>query len=685
MTQHQTPRHEIGETVHLPLSKLVMSRENPRKTKPNTADDLLVASIRSRGLLQNLGVRPSDTSAGKYEVRYGGRRLAALRLLTKEGHFTKTQEFPCRIVPSDDADASEEALAENIVREALSPIDDFEAFAKLDALGLSVEEIAKRFGATERAVRQRLSLGQAAPCVRKALREGEISLDIAKLFAGCPDLARQERVFKAIDEGGHFSAHSVRKMLYENAVSSSDAIVKFVTLDAYEAAGGTVERDLFSDEAHLTDLELLASLRDAKLAEEVERLTADGWSWVEAHEGYAYDLMHGFDRIYGKIVEKSPEEQAERVKLEKELDVLLEKNADAEDWSDEDSERYDAIEERLDDRRDVERAFTAEQKAVAGCILYPSHDGVTVHEGLVRKEDRKKVRALTADDTGAGEGGAGGSVDVDGDDEDAPKAAPGYGLGLRSDLAVYKAQALQAALADTPETAILMHQFILVRRIFGPVFASPHGTTLQANKADLRVERGELGETTAAALLDHAERALRTDIFDSAGLIASWSAFKALEADERDSLVAFAVAMTVESMSSATTLTALVAHEMDLNIRDYWKPTGESFFARIKKDQLIAFLKETVGGDVAAKLSNDFKAKKSELVDLCDGLIHDTTPVDTKHRDALDDWAPAGMAFAAPEPDDDNVDDDEVGEDAAPGAEAEIDPGEDPATDEIAA
>jgi transposase len=113
----------------VPLSKLVMSRENPRKTKPNTADDLLVASIRSRGLLQNLGVRPSDTSAGKYEVRYGGRRLAALRLLTKEGHFTKTQEFPCRIVPSDDADASEEALAENIVREALSPIEN--AGAKL--------------------------------------------------------------------------------------------------------------------------------------------------------------------------------------------------------------------------------------------------------------------------------------------------------------------------------------------------------------------------------------------------------------------------------------------------------------------------------------------------------------------------------------------------------------------------
>lgn len=548
MAQHQTPPHDIGEIVHLPLSKLVMSRDNPRKTGPNTADDLLVASIRSRGLLQNLGVRPSDTNAGKYEVRYGGRRLAALRLLTKEGHFAKTHEFPCRIVPGDDADACEEALAENIVREALSPIDDFEAFARLDALGLGVEEIARRFGATERAVRQRLSLGQAAPCVRKALRDGEISLDIAKLFAGCPDLARQERVFKAIEAGGHFSGHAVRRMLYENAVSSRDAIVRFVTLEAYEAAGGTVERDLFSDEAHLTDLELLASLRDARLAEEVERLTADGWSWVEAHEGHAYGLMHGFDRIYGQIVEKSPEEQAERVRLEEELDGLLERNADAEAWSEADSERHDAIEDRLDELRQIERAFTAEQKAVAGCILYPSDNGVTVHEGLVRKEDRGKVWALTAGNTGAGEGGADGGADPVGDDEHAPKAAPGYGLGLRGDLAVYRAQALQAALAEAPETAILLHQFILARRIFGPVFASSHGTTLQAGKADLRVDRGDLGETTAAALLDQAERALRTDIFDGAGLAASWSAFKALDPDERDRLVAFAVAMTVESM-----------------------------------------------------------------------------------------------------------------------------------------
>lgn len=145
------------------------------------------------------------------------------------------------------------------------------------------------------------------------------------------------------------------------------------------------------------------------------------------------------------------------------------------------------------------------------------------------------------------------------------------------------------------------------------------------------------------------------------------------------------MAMTVEAMTSAATLTALVAHEMDLNIRDYWKPTGENFFTRIKKDQLIAFLKETVGGDVAARLSKDFKAKKSELVDLCDGLIHDTTPVDAKHRDALDDWAPAGMAFVVPEPDDDDIDDDDVGEDDAPGAEAEIDPGDEPAADEIAA
>ncbi|MCG8356768.1 MAG: hypothetical protein MI920_14455 [Kiloniellales bacterium] len=101
---------------------------------------------------------------------------------------------------------------------------------------------------------------------------------------------------------------------------------------------------------------------------------------------------------------------------------------------------------------------------------------------------------------------------------------------------------------------------------------------------------------------------------------------------------------------------------MDLDIRDYWKPTGENFFARIKKDQLVEFLKETVGGDLAAKLSKDFKAKKSELVDLCDGLIHETTPVDNKHRQALDGWAPEDMGFSAPDPDDGDEADEPEGE-----------------------
>lgn len=317
--------------------------------------------------------------------------------------------------------------------------------------------------------------------------------------------------------------------------------------------------------------------------------------------------------------------------------------------------------------RDVRRAFTAEQKAVAGCIVYPSNDGIAVHEGLVRKEDRKKVRALAADD-----GGAGGGATDDGDEEAAATSA-GYGLGLRSDLSVYKAQAVQAALAETPETAALMHRFILVRQILGPAFAAADGTTQKANKAHLTVERGELGETAAAAILDRAERALRADIFDNAGLVGSWNAFKALDAKERDRLVAFAVAMTVESMSSGATLTALVAHEMGLDIRDYWKPTWENFFARIRKDRLVAFLKETLGGGLAAKLSKDFKARKSELVDLCDGLIHETTPVDGEHRQALDGWAPEDTGFSAPDPDDADEADEPQGE----GEQAdEIDAGE---------
>ena len=118
----------------------------------------------------------------------------------------------------------------------------------------------------------------------------------------------------------------------------------------------------------------------------------------------------------------------------------------------------------------------------------------------------------------------------------------------------------------------------------------------------------------------------------------------------------------------------LIAFEAAVDIRSLWKPTGENFFSRIKKDQLVAFLKETVGDGEAARLTGDFKAKKADIVALCEGLVDETTPTAAANRDVIDSWAPDGMAFAepsAPDPDDD--DDDIEGDPEADDRESDLD------------
>ncbi|MEO1280151.1 MAG: ParB N-terminal domain-containing protein [Pseudomonadota bacterium] len=660
----QTPADfTVGDIVHLTIGQLLMAKDNPRRGKEKEADPVLIGSIRSCGLLQNLGVRPSEKSTGKFEVKYGSRRHAALKALLKEGHFSKDDTFSCRIASADPADWEEEQIAENIARKAMNPVDEYEAFARLVIKGLTPEEIAVRFGADVRAVKQRLALGQAAPCVRKALRAEDITLDVAKIFAGCPDLARQERVFKEIAKNGHFGAHAVKRKLHEEALSDRDDIVKFVTLDAYKEAGGVTEVDLFDGETRLLNVELVYRLREKKLNRQAQRLTEEGWSWVEAHEGYSYQLTNGFDRLYGKLVEKTPDELAEIDAIEKEMEALNQEEGDGDDeayW-----DRYESLEERLTDLQTGERVFSDDQKSVSGCILYPRGEGVEVVHGLVRKQDRKKVAALKkAQGPDAKEGGDKlgddySGVDLEGEGDGS--GGPEYGVGLSGDLSVFKAQTLQAAIAMDPATAILAHQFMLVYRIFKqPHYYWPSGCEFSAKPADLRVGNGDLGETTAAAILDRQEGAVRTDIFTAIDWHDAWAAFRTLSDTERGELVALAIARTIEPMSGSGSFMALVASELDIDPRAYWKPTADNFFARIKKDQMICFLEETVGAEEAKRLSKDGKAKKADLVDLCEGLINDNTPSNAKARERLDQWLPAIMAFPAPErPEPDDWMDDE--------------------------
>jgi ParB family chromosome partitioning protein len=187
---------EITTIRDVPLSKLVPSEKNVRRTGREAGLEELAASIAAHGLLQSLSVRPvldaDGAENGKFSVTGGGRRLAALKLLAKRKQIAKTAPIPVIVNGGNEEEVS---LAENVVREPLHPADQFEAFKRLaDEHGFGAEEIAARFGVTPQVVRQRLRLGAVSSRLMQVYRDGGLTLDQLMAFAVSEDHARQEQV-----------------------------------------------------------------------------------------------------------------------------------------------------------------------------------------------------------------------------------------------------------------------------------------------------------------------------------------------------------------------------------------------------------------------------------------------------------------------------------------------------------
>ena len=233
---------------YIPLNKLFPSTHNARKTKRAEGIPELAASILAHGLRQNLNV--VERRDGKYEVNAGGRRLAALKLLAKDGKIAKDFAVPCKLTAEDAA--QEISLAENIQRIAMDVMDEVEAFAVLNETGLSTDDIARRFGATLRHVEQRLALARLSPKLRNAYRKGDLSLEAARAFCLAPNQETQERLFKQMAKP-ITHAPSVRRALTQGRIDSNDRIAKFVGLEIYEQAGGQLRRDLFDESCILIE------------------------------------------------------------------------------------------------------------------------------------------------------------------------------------------------------------------------------------------------------------------------------------------------------------------------------------------------------------------------------------------------------------------------------------------------
>lgn len=165
----------------LPLSRIVKG-DNPRRYFDRKKHDDLVASIRIRGILQPILVRPAPSSDDSYAIVAGERRYrAALEAFGSDG------EVPAIIREMTDQEALEAAIDENDNRDDASETEQADAAVRvLAACRNDRAEAARRLGWSRAKLDRRLALAELSEAVKLALDERRIKVGHAELLAAIP-------------------------------------------------------------------------------------------------------------------------------------------------------------------------------------------------------------------------------------------------------------------------------------------------------------------------------------------------------------------------------------------------------------------------------------------------------------------------------------------------------------------
>src|SRR3954462_7189601 len=584
----------------IPLSKLVPSPANVRKAKSDIGG--LAASIMAHGLLQNLQVCPNG---GTYEVVAGGRRLAALKYLAKQKKIAADSGVACDV--REGPDATEISLAENEMREAMHPADQFEAFKKLIEDGKGEEEIAARFGVTPHTVRQRLKLAVVSPKLIAAYRKGAMTLDCLMAFTVADDHRTQEKVWAGLPDYARQRADAIRDALTEKHIAADSKLARFVGMDAYDAVGGAVLRDLFdADNAGwLTDRELVEKLAAEKLETGAATVRGEGWKWVEIMPGLDWEILHRFGHA---VPERSPPTEAQQREIEtltKEGNAIIDEHG--EEPEDETAlDRLYAIQERVAELSEGEESWPDAAKAEAGAVIGIGHNGeLAIHRGLIRPEDRAAAKKAAKAKT------------PDGTKTDSTTA--GLSAALIEQLTAHRTAALQARLADNPKVALaaVVHALALPC-----LYRGSHSCLLiSAAQARLSASAEGIESSTAGKQLAASTKAATKGMPKQPEKLWAWL----IEQDQKALLAILAIcaATTVDAVEKkrgaaerapASAHTVQLGQALKLDMADYWQPTAEGYFGNVPKTLIIEAVREAIGpgaADKIASLRKDAMAKRA--------------------------------------------------------------------------
>jgi ParB family chromosome partitioning protein len=239
---------------HIPLSNLKVAAVNVRhgRKSPDVSD--ILPSIRARGVLQPLLVRPNDEG---FEIIAGRRRyFAASKVAEEQGAAPDTVLLPCAVTATgDDTGAMEASLIENVARQPMDELQEYEAFAKLLKQGRKVEEIAATFGVSELRVKQRLAIASLHPKIKEAFRAGTIEGEDLRLLTSATKSQQKEWVDALAteaspDDDGDAAPRGFRLKRW---LFGSEQIATGVALFPLANYPGNIVSDLFGDVGYFSD------------------------------------------------------------------------------------------------------------------------------------------------------------------------------------------------------------------------------------------------------------------------------------------------------------------------------------------------------------------------------------------------------------------------------------------------
>ncbi|EKS7429352.1 ParB/RepB/Spo0J family partition protein [Enterobacter cloacae complex sp. I2] len=570
---------EAAAVEYVPLAELTKSPLNVR-TIPYSVESVrgLADSIEALGLLQNLIIH--TLADGKSGVAAGGRRLTALNLLAQEGRLDDGHTVMVKRVSDDIAALA--SVAENEQRAAMHPAEQIAGFRTLAEQGKTPAQIGDALGFGSRHVQRMLKLANLAPALMDRLAQDELTVEQCQALCLEDDQARQVDVYESVKASwSNAPAHLIKRAVTDTEISTDSVKFRFIGRDAYEAAGGYVREDLFSQDdgdgtADTVLVERLVQEKLERIAQDIQQ--REGWTWSRGRAGRIW--YHGED---GKeFVQPDEPDPVYTPEQQQRLDELHEQ------WNGYDSrcDETDALEAEINaiEQAAEVSAWTDEMKSGAG-VMVSLHEGqVYVQRGIRLKvdepeetEESSATVAFTSRQTDATEG---------------------ISLPLLTKMSSERTLAVQAALMQQPEKAVALMVWRLCTCVFSGCL-----TTTHPFRISLTVSHGSLtenapsGKSGAAYDLLMQEKA-RLQTLLPAGWEKNFTTFFALDGAVLMSLMAFCTACSVDGVqtrdmghTSRSTLDTVEA-AIGFHLRDWWQPTKENYFSGLKHPQIVASLKD---------------------------------------------------------------------------------------------